>query len=149
MSLIVTIVTDLVTEPVTLTEAKEWMQVDYTDFDNLITMLISASRQKSEKMSGLAYGEKTIRVNGNEKGEYIYPVQPFIELDDTYTGTDGNKDYQYTAGLTDLPLDLKVAVLMRVATGFAYRQNGFEEAINMAVNASNTYELAYRQDLYI
>jgi hypothetical protein len=142
----VTISEDLVTEPITLQDAKNWMQVDYTDYDDLITMLITAAREQSEKVSGQAYGLKTIKVTGNHKDERVYPIQPFVE--DLTTDEHETTDYEYTAGFVTLPMDLKVAVLQRVATGFAYRQNGIEQAVNGVLNKSHNAELKYSY-LYI
>lgn len=142
----VTILEDLKFEPVTLQDAKNWMQVDYADYDDLITMLITAAREQSEKVSGQAYGLKTIRVTGNQKTERVYPIKPFIA--DVTTDEKETTDYEYTAGFTTLPMDLKVAVLQRVATGFAYRQNGIEQAVNGVLNQSHNAELKYSY-LYI
>jgi hypothetical protein len=144
----VKIIDDNPIEPITLHEAKQWLQVDYPDFDNLISMLISACREKSEQMSGLAYYPKIVQVTGNEKPEKVYPIQPFndeIVWEDEYK----NKDYRYIAGLDMIPQGLKIAMLNRIATAFAYRQNGINEAINAVLNQSYTYELQYRQDITI
>jgi len=46
-------------------------------------------------------------------------------------------------------MTLKVAVLQRVATGFAYRQNGISEAVNQAINLSITSEMKFREDLWV
>ena len=142
----VTISEDLDTEPITLQDAKNWLQVDYPDWDDLITMLITAAREQSEKVSGQAYGVKTIKVTGNEKAERVYPIQPFIE--DVTLDEEETANYEYKAGFTTLPMDLKVAVLQRVATGFAYRQNGIQEAVNGVLNQSHNAELKYSY-LYI
>jgi len=142
----VTIIEDLETEPVSLQDAKNWMQIDYNDFDDLIETLIVAARQQSEKVSGQAYGIKTIRVTGNAKNERVYPIQPFVE--DVTTDEDQTTNYDYVAGFTTLPMDLKVAVLQRVATGFAHRQNGVEQAVNAVLNQSHHAELKYSY-LYI
>jgi hypothetical protein len=39
----VTIVADAVVEPVSLTDAKNWMRIDYTSDDSLIQGLLNAS----------------------------------------------------------------------------------------------------------
>jgi hypothetical protein len=144
----VKIIDDNPIEPITLNEAKAWLQVDYSDFDNLISMLISACREKSEQMSGLAYYPKLVEVTGNEKTDKVYPIQPFVS-DEVWADEDENIDYRYNAGLERIPQGLKVAMLNRIATGFAYRQNGINEAINAVLNQSYTYELQYRQDITI
>ena len=143
----VRIIEDLETEPITLEDAKSWMQIDYPDFDDLIELLIKSSREISEKNSSQAYGIKTIRVTGNQACERVYPIQPFIETVDEDPWSYEN--YTYKAGFQVLPMDLKVAVLQRVATGFAYRQNGLDEAVNKAVNHSINAEIKYREDFYI
>jgi hypothetical protein len=136
------IVLDLETEPVTLQDAKDWLQMDMPDWDDVITMLIRASREQSEKVSGHAYGVKTFEVTGNQRDEKVYLTEPFIE-DVEWEDEDGCKSYRYKAGFTTLPMDLKVAVLQRVATGFAYRQNGVGESVSMAVNQSIHIESKY------
>ena len=116
--------------------------MDMPDWDNLITMLIRASREQSEKVSGQAYGVKIFEVTGNQRDEKVYITQPFIE-DVEWEEEDGCKKYRYKAGFATLPMDLKVAVLQRVATGFAYRQNGVGESVSMAVNQSIHIESKY------
>jgi hypothetical protein len=136
------IVEDLKTEPISLQDAKNWLQMDMDDWDDLLTLLIRASREQSEKVSDQAYGVKTFEVTGNKRKEKVYITGPFIE-DVVWEGEDENKAYRYKAGFTTLPMDLKVAVLQRVATGFAYRQNGVSEAVNKAVNQSVFIESKY------
>jgi hypothetical protein len=142
------IIEDIGSEPVTLDMAKESMNIDYPDWDVLITRLIVASREKSEKMSGQSYGIRVYEVTGNQKHEKVYPIGPFIE-DVEFEGEDGVKKYRYRAGFHICPESLKLAILQRVATGFAYRQNGVMDAVSMAVNQSHHYEMAYRRDMYV
>lgn len=137
------IVADLATEPVTLSEAKSFLNIDFSDWDTLLTMLIKASRIQSEKVTGQAYGAKVIQVTGNTFEERIYPVAPYVS-DAVWVNEDGDKDYQYNAGFTSCPEDLKLAILQRVATGFAQRENGTSEAINTALNASIITEIKYK-----
>jgi hypothetical protein len=143
----VKIIEDISQEPVSLKEAKEWLQIDYPDWDNLINMLITASREASEKVSGLAYGEKIIEVTGNAKDHKVYPIQPLIE-DVEWLDEEETVKYRYKAGIHPFPMDLKVAILQRIATGFAYRQNGLDQAVNKAVNQSYHSEMKYSY-LYI
>lgn len=139
------VITDLATEPVTLIEAKAFLGIDFTDFDTLITTLIKSSRQASENVTGKAYGAKVIEVTGNditgrtEEIERVYPVTPYVS-DVVWADEDLNVDYRYNAGFTTLPEPYKTCILMRVATGFAYRQDGISEAVNRAVNASIVQE---------
>lgn len=135
------IVTDLTTEPVTLQDAKSFMGIDYSDFDTLIESLIVASREAVENVTGKALGSKLIQIVGNSYTDNtglivkIYPITPFVS-DQTWTDEDRNIDYQYNAGYSTCPEWAKLCIKQRVATGFAYRENGVAESINMAVNAS-------------
>lgn len=136
------IIEDLTTEPVTLQEAKEFMSIDYPDFDILIGLLITASRKASERVTGKAYGPKIVQITGNSQCDKIYPITPFVSAE-TWGSENENIDYRYNAGYTNCPDDLKIAILMRVATGFSVRQNGISEAINKAVNGSIITERNY------
>lgn len=135
------VITDISTEPVTLSEAKTFLVIDFADFDTLITTLIKSARIASENVTGKAYGAKVIEVTGNDivgltkKVEKVYPVTPFVS-DVVWADEDGNIDYRYNAGFTTLPEPYRTCILMRVATGFAYRQDGISEAVNRAINAS-------------
>ena len=148
----VQIISDLHSEPITLQEAKSFMSVDYDDFDTLISTLITASRVASEGVTGKAYGPKIIQVTGNTyedrsgKIVKIYPITPFVS-DEEWDEEDENKAYRYNAGYQVCPADLKMAIVMRVATGFAYRQNGIAEAVNRALNASIITERQYVSQL--
>lgn len=137
------VITDLATEPVTLAEAKTFLNIDFDDWDDLLTMLIKASRIQSEKVTGQAYGAKVIQVTGNTFDERIYPVGPYVS-DVTWADEDNDEDYRYNAGFDTCPDDLKVAILQRVATGFAQRENGTNESMNMALNASIISEIKYK-----
>lgn len=150
------VISDLAIEPVSLQEAKEFLSIDYNDFDTLLGLLITASRKASEKVSGKAYGAKIIQVTGNSYDgrtgdiERIYPITPYVS-NVVWDGEDetGNVDYRYNAGFTTCPQDLKIAILMRVATGFAVRQNGISEAINKAVNSSIITEKMYNSNFVV
>jgi hypothetical protein len=153
MPLQIEVITDIATEPVSLSEAKAYLQIDYSDFDDLITDLIKMARQASEQNCGLAYGEKVIQVTGNSDDERIYPIQPVPKDSEvTWVGesSDGTTDYQYKAGYGmagetgALPEPLRQAILQRVATAFAKRDNR-AEAMGLAIQSSQAFELMYRR----
>ena len=51
-------------EPITLAEAKSWLQIDYSDWDTLIEdELIPRARIESEKASGLLYVEREVTIS--------------------------------------------------------------------------------------
>lgn len=139
------------TEPITLSEAKSWMQIDYSDWDTLITNeLIPAARIASEKASGMLYVERDVTISNNKKDERIYPIGPWVE--DVTTDETEIQNYVYTAGFNDdnpLPQDLRLAMLKRIATDFAVRQNLISVQEQVAQNASITAETRYRADYFV
>jgi hypothetical protein len=136
-------------QAVTLSEAKNWLQMspDQIDWDDLITTLLSASIDTTEKNSGQLLSVRNVTIKNNPNKERVYPVGPWIE--DVTTDASEVKNYIYEAGYQNVPMTLKVAVLQRVATGFAYRQNGISEAVNQAINLSVTSEMKFREDLWV
>lgn len=139
------------TEPITLAEAKAWMQIDFSDWDTLITNeLIPAARIASEKASGMLYVERDVTISNNKKDERIYPIGPWV--DDVTTDETEIENYVYTAGFNDdnpLPQDLRLAMLKRIATDFAVRQNLISVQEQVAQNASITAETRYRADYFV
>jgi hypothetical protein len=139
------------TEPITLAEAKAWMQIDFNDWDSLITnQLIPAARIESEKASGMLYVQRNVTISNNKRDERIYPIGPWVE--DVTTDETETENYVYSAGFNNsnlLPQDLKIAMLRRIATDFAYRQNLITVQEQYAQKNSITTELKYRADLFV
>jgi hypothetical protein len=139
------------TEPITLSEAKSWMQIDFTDWDTLIEdELIPAARIASEKVSGMLYVERDVTISNNKRTERIYPIGPWVE--DVTTDETEIENYVYTAGFNEdnpLPQDLRLAMLKRIATDFAVRQNLISVQEQVAQNASITAETRYRADYFV
>lgn len=139
------------TEPITLAEAKAWLQIDYSDWDTLLTNeLIPAARIESEKASGMLYTQRNVTVSNNKRDQRIYPVGPWIA--DVTTDETEIRNYTYSAGFNNtnlLPQDLQIAMLKRIATDFAYRQNLISVQEQYAQKASISTELKYRADLFV
>lgn len=139
------------TEPITLAEAKSWLQIDYSDWDTLIEDdLIPAARIESEKASGMLYVERDVTIQNNKKDERIYPIGPWVE--DVTTNDYEFENYVYTAGFNvdnPLPQDLRIAMLKRIATDFAYKQNILSEQEYYAQKSSITTETKYRADYFV
>ena len=139
------------TEPITLAEAKAWMQIDYTDWDTVIEdELIPAARIESEKASGMLYVERDVTILNNKKDERIYPIGPWVA--DVTTDDYEFENYVYTAGFNisnPLPQPLRIAMLKRIATDFALRQNLITVQEQYAQNASITAETKYRPDYFV
>lgn len=73
------------TEPITLDEAKDWLKVDDTADNDLITALITATREWAEELSGRKLITQTITENldewpnssyRNRRGEILLSVAP-------------------------------------------------------------------------
>jgi hypothetical protein len=139
------------TEPITLAEAKAWLQIDFTDWDTLLTnQLIPAARIESEKASGMLYVQRNVTISNNKRDQRIYPIGPWVA--DVTTDETEIENYVYSAGFNNsnpLPQDLKVAMLRRIATDFAYRQNLITVQEQYAQKNSITTELKYRADLFV
>jgi len=137
------------TEPISLEDAKNWLQMssDQVDWDTLIETLISASRETTEKNSGQLLTVREVTISNNAKAERIYPIAPWVS--DVTTDLTETTNYIYEAGFATVPMDLKVAILQRIATGFAYRQNSVSLAVYQAQNLSITSEFKYREDLWV
>ena len=126
------------TEPITLA-------------DTLLTNeLIPAARIESEKASGMLYVQRNVVITDNKSGQRIYPIGPWVA--DVTTDETEVANYTYTAGFNNsnpLPQDLHVAMLKRIATDFAYRQNLMDEQTYYSTKASISTELKYRADLFV
>jgi len=139
------------TEPITLAEAKAWLQIDYSDWDSLITnTLIPDARIESEKASGMLYVQRNVVITDNKRAERIYPIGPWVA--DVTTDETEVTNYTYTAGFNNsnpLPQDLKIAMLKRIATEFLYKQNIINEQDYYAQKNSITAETKYRADYFV
>lgn len=141
----VTIVSDLISEPVSLTEAKQWMRIkEFTDDDTMILELIKSTRLHLEKFTGLSFGTKTLKTTltlDNVWEEIPYSPVNSITLVERY-GSDGTfeayTDYQsfeskikvgvggiyritYQSGFMSLPEDLKTDIKVLVAWQYENR----------------------------
>lgn len=108
----ITILADAVVEPVSLTDAKAWMRITYTDDDVLISDLISSARKHIEKLSGVSFVNKSIRSNieltGYQPNVWMVdvPYSPLICVDElkyksgfnTYDILVKNEDYEIIGG---------------------------------------------------
>lgn len=72
------LITPPVSEPITLQETKDYLRVDFTDDDALISMLITAARQFIEKLTRRSIAVATWEMSLDEfpQGEIIIPLPP-------------------------------------------------------------------------
>lgn len=86
------IVTDAVTYPVTLTEAKNFLRVDYTNDDDLITDIIKAATEKAEKYMNRSVTQKDVIMSYTSFSNRIQlPYPPYLSIDSVtvkYRGED-------------------------------------------------------------
>ena len=83
----VRIKTDIVTEPVSITEAKLFCKVSGTNEDSLFAILITAARNALEKYTNCSFAEKTIHatwVKMPDENEVELPYGPIISIDKVY-----------------------------------------------------------------
>lgn len=136
-----------VTEPVTLAEAKLYCRVTNTADNDLITELITQSRQMIEMATNLSLIPKIAQVwFTNQAGSYNFPFGPITTFTSlynensvqiiagNYTLVGGNfpiitfprgMNYKatYSCGYTTLPKELKIAILDQVNFGYENRGN--------------------------
>jgi uncharacterized phiE125 gp8 family phage protein len=69
-------------EPVTLSEAKAHLKVDFSDDDALITSLIKAARAHAEKIQGRAFISRVVRatIDVVPEREIVLPLSPVIDV---------------------------------------------------------------------
>lgn len=87
------------TEPVSLTEMKLWLKVDFSDDDDLITSLITAVREKIEVFIGKSLVSKTIEFFDEKiNDEIALPFPPHDEIIELKINGELSTDY-YKTGL--------------------------------------------------
>jgi hypothetical protein len=123
------IIEDVTEEVVTLQQAKDWLTIDYPDWDWLIEMLIKAAREECEKFTGLSIGVRKIKLTGDYENELVYmPFEPITEK------TGNEQRVGYTADTC--PSAIKLAILRMVHTHFEFRNDIEKSGVSMLdVNA--------------
>jgi len=73
----VEIITELVSEPVSVAEMRDYLRITTTVEDTLISSLITSARMRLEKYANLSFGAKTIQVYWDEVWDWKeLPYQP-------------------------------------------------------------------------
>ena len=155
----------VITEPVTLTEAKNFCKIDISTDDDLINILITAARQMCEAYTGVGFVEhNAVVVLNNLNGDIYIPYGPMIainsvendsgtvlvlDLDYTLGGNEfkrlrtpqaNNITIDYTTGYTTLPDVLKTAVLNQVYYLYDNRSVGTDDISPIAKTLLNLFK---------
>ena len=124
------VVTDMVTEPVTLSDFKQHSRIDYATDDALCLQYIKAARQYMEEFTQKSFGPKTMRLTYlSLPANFQLMYGPVVSADVTVNG-----DYvaeakleagsiEYEAGYDPLPDLLKVAIMKYAAGLYQIREN--------------------------
>lgn len=129
----VKVITDVSTEPITLSEVKQYCHIDadYSAQDSILQLYISSAREKLEKYLNLSFAEKTLKLQWNGDAMDM-PYGPIIEIVSLHpTGEASvNVDYE-TEGL-----DFKTIFLPNASDCYIF----------IPVSQSNykTYDMTYR-----
>ena len=62
---------DIATEPVSLTDMKLWMKVDFTSDDSIISSLVTSARRVLERYTGLTFGTRTYTMQMEVNDQWI------------------------------------------------------------------------------
>lgn len=155
-------------EVVTLTEAKNYLRVDYSEDDVLIQDLINSAQIRLEQYAGIAMTPRTLEVvayvdefielpyapiNNITKVEYwngqswvLMTSGDYKVLGVTFKklyviGTQHNEfKFTYTCGYTTTPSSIKTALLKMTGDLYEYRESSVE-ASKPSANLTTAYEL--------
>ena len=109
----ITILADAVVEPVSLTDAKNWLRItNYDTDDELISSLVNGARVHIEKLTGCSLVNKSVRINveltPQSQGFWILdvPYGPLLCVDEvkiktgmnTYEVLTKNSDFEVIGG---------------------------------------------------
>lgn len=92
-------VADTAVEPVSRTDAKNWMRIDYTTDDSQIDMLITAAREHLEKLTGRSLANKQLTAYVTTTGyePFVWaidlPYSPLVCVDSVYI-KEGINDFE-------------------------------------------------------
>jgi len=108
----VEIVTDITTEPVTLTEVKNYLKITGSGHDDDLEDMISDARRYVERATDSSVSERSLKVTSDlEMEEWELPFGPVIGDVKDSTDSDSNYIYEYSAGYDPTPPDMKRLIL--------------------------------------
>jgi len=153
-----------ITEPVTLSEAKDFCKIDIGTDDALVTSLITAGRSMCEAYTGVGFVEhNAVAILNNMNGDIYIPYGPMLAINQVTDADDnvlvldtgytviGNSfkrlatpketgiTIDYTTGYTTLPNYLKTALLNQIYYLYDNRSIGTDDISPIAKNLLNPY----------
>jgi len=136
----------IITEPVTPAEVKTWCAIDGTDYDSIITILISAARQMVEDYANLSLIDRKIKAKVRAGTNLPYGGTILIlnvedndgnSIDAEYQELQDNGEYTVTYNVTAIvTAKLKAAVLQQVVFMYENRGDATAEGLSPMVKSS-------------
>ena len=129
----------LITEPVTLAQAKAWLKVTHDDEDDIISALITASRQVCEGYVSKSFVERTVTaIVRNDLGNIKLPYGPVGNITyvyDIYGNALSSTNYNLT-GVSDKRLGYPMCSYIKViyTAGYAVLPQQFKTALKMQLS---------------
>lgn len=145
------VISDLVAEPLSLTEVKEYLDIDYSNHDDMLLTMIGAARRRLERYTARSFGSKTVKVIMEAWCGQVLPYGPVnaitaalregtadtgyeVKGDEFEPDFGGEWEVTYTT-IGDLPDDLKEAMMAEVA--YRYENRGDDNVMAMSTAAKD------------
>lgn len=134
----ITVITEATNEPITLTEAKDWLGVQGTAHDTKLTAGIKAAREKVEQLSGRSMVARTLKLTLHDyEGSFVDLPYPVINAVVSVKTNTGGTESTITA--TDYYLSYNRLI---------YEFSGeYEITYSTVANNSEFYKLAIKKQL--
>lgn len=89
MAMFLKVTSDMVAEPVSLTDMKQWLRLEtaITTDDSLVIKMISSARQSLEKYTGCGFGVKSYEMIKEIYDDFMLPYGPLININSVYKKT--------------------------------------------------------------
>jgi hypothetical protein len=145
----ISVTSDLVAEPVSLTEVKNYLKIDFSNDDTLLDVMRAAARRRLESYTARSFGAKTITVTMDIDEYQELPYGPVNAVTSATRDGEASTGYElkgsefhpdlggewvvtYTTN-GDLPDDLKLAILAEVA--YRYENRGDDNVASLSTLA--------------
>lgn len=157
-------VTETGSEPVSLEQAKLHAAIDFTDYDAILPIYLSAARQSVEKATGIALISKTVKLTVSMVANTVFrlPDSPVTQVnyieptisnehpqdqsnvgvqnDFVMVALDGIYDIEYECTVSSVPADLKIAILQVFTFIFNHRGDYSEGKLDYSLEAQRITE---------